>query len=403
VGTLDADAELGSLALAASDHDPGVCLTGRLGGSRFVVNGFGSARRIGLALGLPRETARRDSVEEFWRRVIAGVAPREPLEAPAGPAPAAVDLRQLPCLGWPPGAEGDLGAGALAVIELPAGEPVVAPARALVIDQTRVSVRLAAPGPAGGGAVSLVLGADPLLSLPAMIPGLTADSAYRWAGGVRGSALRVHRSSVPGLPVPSGELVLEGRFEPEGDVVRITRVRRRPDAVLFADAPERRAGDLAHLAAYPASALLEGRLRAAGLDGLTGVWLPPEGGGRQMAVIGIRQASEGHAARALRLAAGTDARSGGERLVVVVDEDIDVHSLDDVLWALLTRCDPVRDMTPGAGPEGRCLLVDGTKPWAWLERFAESITSPAAEVAARERWGWILTPDAPAPGAVADG
>ncbi len=39
----------------------------------------------------------------------------------------------------------------------------------------------------------------------------------------------------------------------------------------------------------------------------------------------------------------------GLRLVVVVDEDVDIYSADDVLWALITRVDPGTDIITGGG------------------------------------------------------
>jgi 4-hydroxy-3-polyprenylbenzoate decarboxylase len=34
------------------------------------------------------------------------------------------------------------------------------------------------------------------------------------------------------------------------------------------------------------------------------------------------------------------------KFIIVVDEDIDVRRWEDVIWAMTTRMDPVRDITP---------------------------------------------------------
>ena len=37
------------------------------------------------------------------------------------------------------------------------------------------------------------------------------------------------------------------------------------------------------------------------------------------------------------------------RYVVVVDDDVDVYDMNDVMWAMCTRVDPVKDMDLFAG------------------------------------------------------
>ena len=61
-----------------------------------------------------------------------------------------------------------------------------------------------------------------------------------------------------------------------------------------------------------------------------------------MTVISLKQRYDGHAKRAALIAAGNVYMG---RIVVVVDEDIDPSNMNDVLWAIMTRCDPQRDVT----------------------------------------------------------
>ena len=58
-----------------------------------------------------------------------------------------------------------------------------------------------------------------------------------------------------------------------------------------------------------------------------------------MTIISIKQAYPGHAMRAAHGALGGTAGYHG-RFVIVVDDDIDPFDLEDVMWALATRCDP---------------------------------------------------------------
>jgi 4-hydroxy-3-polyprenylbenzoate decarboxylase len=100
---------------------------------------------------------------------------------------------------------------------------------------------------------------------------------------------------------------------------------------------------------------------------------------------------------------GTSAYAG--RIVVVVDPDIDITNFDDVMWAVMTRCDPDRDVTivrrawsgpldPAIHPDQRGfnsrLLIDATIPWEWRDRFADPVVTGEQSRATKERWGWIL-------------
>jgi 4-hydroxy-3-polyprenylbenzoate decarboxylase len=61
-------------------------------------------------------------------------------------------------------------------------------------------------------------------------------------------------------------------------------------------------------------------------------------------VISIKQAYAGHAKQAAMLAASCQSGSYLGRFVVVVDEDVDPANLDEVIWAMCTRCDPAEDI-----------------------------------------------------------
>jgi 4-hydroxy-3-polyprenylbenzoate decarboxylase len=127
-----------------------------------------------------------------------------------------------------------------------------------------------------------------------------------------------------------------------------------------------------------------------------------------MTIIAVDQAYPGHATQALMVGSQTGTSAYGGRLAVVVDPDIDIYDMDDVLWAIMTRCDPARDVTiidrawsgpldPAIHPDERGfnsrLLIDATKPWEWRDRFAEPVVTADMARATRERWGWILDPN----------
>jgi 4-hydroxy-3-polyprenylbenzoate decarboxylase len=60
---------------------------------------------------------------------------------------------------------------------------------------------------------------------------------------------------------------------------------------------------------------------------------------RYLTVISIKQKYGGHAKRAAMALLGST-YGYHRRFVIIVDDDIDPSNIDDVLWALSTRCDP---------------------------------------------------------------
>jgi 4-hydroxy-3-polyprenylbenzoate decarboxylase len=101
-------------------------------------------------------------------------------------------------------------------------------------------------------------------------------------------------------------------------------------------------------------------------------------------VIKIKQRYQGHAAEigsaALEVA--------GSRIVVLVDEDVDIRDPWHVLWAMGTRCDPengvkvinnlkTHTLDPGLPPEKRekkdytvsKMMIDACRPYSWAKDF----------------------------------
>jgi 4-hydroxy-3-polyprenylbenzoate decarboxylase len=191
-------------------------------------------------------------------------------------------------------------------------------------------------------------------------------------------------------------------------VVRVKAIYHRDDPILLGCPQGKPPHEDNRFLAYLRSALIERQLTDAGVPKVVGVWCPPEAGNRLMTIVAIRQAYAGHATQAAHVASQVGAGAYGGRFVVVVDEDVDIYDMDDVLWAVMTRCDPERDISiikrawsgpldPAIHPDrrgfnSRC-LIDATKPWEWKDRFADPVVTPEMARATRERWGWLLRGD----------
>ncbi len=74
-------------------------------------------------------------------------------------------------------------------------------------------------------------------------------------------------------------------------------------------------------------------------------WLPPEGCSYRIAIVSIRKTYPGHAKRVMMGIWSFLRQFIYTKFVIVVDDDIDVRDWKDVMWAVSTRMDPVRDVT----------------------------------------------------------
>jgi 4-hydroxy-3-polyprenylbenzoate decarboxylase len=91
-------------------------------------------------------------------------------------------------------------------------------------------------------------------------------------------------------------------------------------------------------------------------------YLPPEGCSYRMALVSIRKAYAGHAKRLMFGVWSYLRQFMYTKFIVVVDDDVDVRDWKEVVWAITTRVDPVRDT----------LLVDST-PIDYLD-FASPVS-----------------------------
>jgi len=78
---------------------------------------------------------------------------------------------------------------------------------------------------------------------------------------------------------------------------------------------------------------------------ITDFYLPPEGCSYRMAVVSMKKQYPGHAKRVMLGVWSFLRQFMYTKFVIVVDDDINTRSWDDVIWAMTTRMDPVRDTT----------------------------------------------------------
>src|SRR6202166_4666810 len=214
--------------------------------------------------------------------------------------------------------------------------------------------------------VVVLVGQDPLLFMLAASPLPEGISELDFAGGLRGEPIDVIRGPYTGFPIPAdAEIAIEaeavpGQSREEGpfgewmgyysdDTVPrpyldIKTILHRNNPILTC-APQHRPVDETGLLKVIAGAAQVWRaLEACALPDIQGVWNHEAGPATRFTAIQIKQRYPGHARNVLHVACSCQGGAYAGKWTVVVDEDIDAGDLDQVLWAMSTRFDPVTDI-----------------------------------------------------------
>jgi 4-hydroxy-3-polyprenylbenzoate decarboxylase len=290
--------------------------------------------------------------------------------------------------------------------------------------------------------IATALGADPATILGAVTPVPDTLSEYQFAGLLRGSRTELVDSSVGEaewkLQVPaSAEIVLEGHIPvaapgfsgrsaagvplkekdghlhalegPFGDhtgyyneqdwfpVFELSRLTMRREPIYHSTYTGKPPDEPAVLGVALNEVFVP--ILQKQFPEIADFYLPPEGCSYRMAVISIRKAYPGHAKRVMFGLWSFLRQFMYTKFIVVVDDDVDIRDWKEVVWAITTRMDPVRDTT----------LVDQT-PIDYLD-FASPVSGLGGKMGldathkwpgetARE-WGRALTMDPAVTGRVA--
>jgi 4-hydroxy-3-polyprenylbenzoate decarboxylase len=236
--------------------------------------------------------------------------------------------------------------------------------------------------------MAVVLGADPATILGAVTPVPDSLSEYQFAGLLRGSRTELVDSGVGDggrmLQVPaSAEIVLEGHipaaepgFEgrsehgvpvkekggylhalegPFGDhtgyyneqdwfpVLRIDRLTHREQPIYHSTYTGKPPDEPAVLGVALNEVFVP--ILQKQFPEIVDFHLPPEGCSYRMAVISIRKAYPGHAKRLMFGLWSFLRQFMYTKFIVVTDDDVNIRDWQDVIWAITTRMDPVRDTT----------------------------------------------------------
>jgi len=405
--------ELAAVTVAHQKISENAILFRKVQGSNFPVlaNVYGSHRRLCDMIG-----AGKGSFAERWLGLTEG---RQSNAAAGAGLPLAAhvecNLSDLPMITYHARDAGPYFTSAIYLAKDPdTGVPNLSFHRSMVVSDKELRVRLGsthdlasyqARAEARGEPLeaALILGASPALFLSACASLPIDDSELDLAGRIAGRAMEMRRCHSIDLEVPTdAQIVVEGRFlpgvrRPEGPfgefmgnyvevgdnhVFEVTAVTHRPGAVFNALVCGS-TDDLRPLEAVTAARVFR-HLRNT-VPGVLDVSCRPN---VMISIVKIKKQYEGHGKHVLLAALGS--YLDYNKVVIVVDDDVDIYNLEDVMWAYLTRGradtramilndipgfyrDPMKDHW------GR-LAIDATMPWGREAEFARKHVPGADEI-----------------------
>ena len=246
----------------------------------------------------------------------------------------------------------------------------------------------AAANPGRPFPIAVALGADPATMLGAVTPVPDELSEYQFAGLLRGGRTEVANCSVGedglALQVPaSAEIVLEGHVPvappgwrghsesgvelreqggylhalegPFGDhtgyyneqdwfpVFELSRLTHRREPIYHSTYTGKPPDEPAVLGVALNEVFVP--ILQKQFAEIVDFYLPPEGCSYRLAVVSIKKAYPGHAKRVMFGLWSFLRQFMYTKFIIVTDDDVDVRDWKEVIWALTTRMDPVRDTT----------------------------------------------------------
>lgn len=232
--------------------------------------------------------------------------------------------------------------------------------------------------------IAVALGCDPATILGAVTPVPDSLSEYQFAGLLRGSRTELAKAIGSDLSVPAfAEIVLEGHILPSnhpdavqphvpegvnalppsdyemalegpyGDhtgyyneqdwfpVFTVERITMRKNPIYHSTYTGKPPDEPAVLGVALNEVFVP--LLKRQLPEIVDFYLPPEGCSYRLAVVSIRKQYAGHAKRVMFGVWSILRQFMYTKFIVIVDEDINTRDWKEVIWAMTTRMDPVRD------------------------------------------------------------
>ena len=212
--------------------------------------------------------------------------------------------------------------------------------------------------------VCVALGADPATILGAVTPVPDTLSEYAFAGLLKGSKIELTNSLLHSLEVPAtSEIILEGYIYPNemadegpfGDhtgyynevekfpVFTVETITHRKNPIYHSTYTGRPPDEPAILGLALNEVFVPILIKQ--YPEIVDFYLPPEGCSYRLAIVSIKKQYPGHAKRVMLGVWSFLRQFMYTKFVIVTDDDVDIRSWPDVIWAITTRMDPTRDTT----------------------------------------------------------
>ncbi|MDP2645722.1 MAG: UbiD family decarboxylase [Desulfobacterales bacterium] len=436
----DWDLEIGVLleAKAAIQDSPLLIfdkIKGYKQGYRIASNVIHTPRRFAFMTGLPLEAKGVELVQAWRERVKAGIKPVAPVEVESGPLLENidqgddVDLFKFPSPRWHEHDGGRyIGTGVMVINKDPdTGWVNLGTYRVQIHGKNRATIYMS-PGRHGNiirkkywekglsCPVAVVCGSDPLLWTASSNPIPAGMSEYEYAGWLRGRPVEVVKGPVTGLPLPArAEIVLEGELLPPGvedlqegpfgewtgyyasgvkpePAFRVKAVLHRNDPIILGEPPLLPTIDHFSFGKHIMRAAVIWDELDKQVPEVKGVWTMEGVGPMHMHVVSIKQRYGGHAKQAAMAVGGFYVSSYMNKICIIVDDDIDPANIHEVLWAIVTRCDPADSveiikhcwgsmLNASLSPEKLAkgdlehsrIVITACKPYEWINKFPKTI------------------------------
>ena len=210
--------------------------------------------------------------------------------------------------------------------------------------------------------VAVTLGADPATMLAAVTPVPDTLSEYAFAGLLRGQRTELVKCIGNDLHVPArAEIILEGYLEPGNEapegpfgdhtgyynevqsfpVFTVERITHRDDPIYHSTYTGRPPDEPAILGVALNEVFIP--ILQKQFPEIIDFYLPPEGCSYRLAVVTIKKQYPGHAKRIMMAVWSFLRQFMYTKFVIVCDDDVDARHWPDVVWAMTTRMDPLRD------------------------------------------------------------
>lgn len=210
--------------------------------------------------------------------------------------------------------------------------------------------------------VAVTIGACPATLLAAVTPVPDTLSEYAFAGLLRGQRSELVSCISSDLHVSaSAEIILEGYLEPGleapegpfGDhtgyynevqsfpIMTVTHMTRRDNPIYHSTYTGRPPDEPAILGLALNEVFIP--LLQKQFPEIVDFYLPPEGCSYRLAVVTIKKQYPGHAKRVMMAVWSFLRQFMYTKFVIVCDDDINARNWQDVIWAMTTRVDPIRD------------------------------------------------------------